>query len=568
MPGKFSRLLNSRAESVVASAMVIGTASMLSRFLGVYRDRLLSGTFGAGHELDAYYAAFRFPDFFYNLFVLGALSAGFIPVMSELLAKERGSSPEAPSWLFVQRIVTVLSAIIGVASLLLAVAAPILVPLLTPGFSAVDTATAVTMTRIMALGGPLLAASSIMGSVLQSHRRFLAFAVAPVLYNIGIIAGVLALAPAIGVVGAAWGVVFGLAMHLFVQWWAARAAGFRFRWRWEPGDREVREVVRMAVPRTLSLGMNQLNLMILTGLATTVGVGALTVFNLANNLQSFPVSLIGISFAVASFPVIADLAATGRRDELIAEIGRLTRTVLFLVVPATVLFLLLRTELVRVILGNGRFGWEDTVATATAMACFVASLFAQALLPLVARVFFSLKDVVTPLVAGVVAIVVERLLSWWFIGPSFSLGAPGLALAFSIGSAVNLVWLWWRLRTRLGSLGERHLSAAVARMVAAGLVAAVVTEATRSIVGNAFRPQSLAGALAQLAAAGTIGTAAYLFAAHMLGLEEVSSVLGQLTRRLKRLARRREVTCTVSLDGLEGQPTGECTTPRTPGDNS
>lgn len=558
MISKLRRLFGRRDDSIVASAIIIGVASMASRFLGVYRDRLLSGTFGAGHELDAYYAAFRFPDFFFNLFVLGALSAGFIPVMSGLLAVDRGERHDDPSWKFVQRLVTALAIIVGVASLILAVAAPVLVPLLTPGFSSADIATAVTMTRIMALGGPILAISSVMGSVLQSHRRFLAFALAPVLYNIGIVAGVLLFAPALGIYGAAWGVVIGLALHFLAQWLSARAAGFRFRWLWEPGNTDVREVVRLAIPRTLSLGMTQLNLMILTGVATTIGVGALAVFNLASNLQSFPVSLIGISFAVASFPIIADLAATGRKAELVTEFSKLTRTVLFLAVPATVLFLLLRAQIVRVILGSGRFDWNDTITTADAMAAFIFSLFAQALLPVIARVFFALKDVKTPLLAGVVAIVVERALAWWLIGPSFGLGTPGLALSYSAGCVVNLALLWWFLRRRLGSLGERDLMPAVMKMVAAGLAAAAVIQLAKNLLGDVERMQTVIGVFTQGAVAGLTGLVVYFTVAHFLGLAEAKTFTAACSRRLAHLAHRRPVTCTVSMDGLAGQATGEC----------
>ena len=562
MGNRLLKFLSFRANSVAVSAALIGIASMLSRFFGVYRDRLLSGTFGAGHELDAYYAAFRFPDFFFNLFVLGAIGAGFIPVMSSYLAQDRGQEgPAAPSWHFVQRLATVIGVIITATSIFCGLFAPVLVPLVTPGFTPENIRLTVTLTRIMFLGGPILALSSVMGSVLQSHRRFLAYSLAPIAYNVGIIIGTLFLGRRYGVVGAAWGVVLGIILHFFIQFIAARSLGFRFRWRWQPRDAGVREVIRLAVPRTLSLAMSQVNLIILTSVATTIGIGALAVFNLANNLQSFPVSLIGISFAVASFPVVAALAAEGRHAELVKEFSRLTRTVLYLAVPATVVFLLLRAQIVRVVLGTGRFSWNDTVMTSDAMAYFIISLFAQALIPIIARTFFALHDVKTPLVTGVIAIVVERVLAYWLV--RWGLGTPGLALAFSVGSVVNLALFWWLLRRRLGPLDERRIITALGFMSVAGLAAVAVVQASKIIIGGVVDMHSFLGVFTQGAIAGTLGLGAYFLVTLAFGMSEAKVAVGLVRRRLapavhRLRGRAKELECTVEVTTMAGQVDAQC----------
>jgi len=557
-------LLTFRARSVAASAALIAGASLLSRLLGVLRDRLLSGSFGAGRELDAYYAAFRFPDFFFNLFVLGAVGAAFIPVMSSYLAADRDrEGTDAPSWQFVQRLTTVLGVIIAVAAVVCGLAAPLLVPLLTPGFGADDLALTVRLTRVMFLAAPLLALSSVMGSVLQSHRRFLAFAFAPVAYNLGIIGGIAFLSPTLGIVGAAWGVVAGIVLHFMLQWFAARAAGFRWRWRWQPRDAGVLEMARLAVPRTLALATGQVNLMILTGQATLLGAGTLAVFSLAFNLGSFPVGLIGISFAVASFPVVADLAARGRTAELVAEFTRIARTVLFLALPATVLFLLLRAQVVRVVLGTGRFDWGDTVMTADALAFLVISVFAQSLLPLVTRTFFALRDVKTPLLVGLVSIAAERLLAYWLTSSGVLAGASGLALAYSIGGVVNLVLLWVFLRRRLGGLGEGKLIRPLTVMTVSALAAAVVVQVAKTAVGGVVDMRSFVGVFAQGAVAGTAGFVAYLAVSMAFGLSEARQMFAFGRRGFdvfgRRLRRRGPViSCGTTMAGLDGSDAPHC----------
>lgn len=563
MPRFLAKLLTFKADSIAGSAAVIAAASMVSRFLGVYRDRLLSGTFGAGAELDAYYAAFRFPDLAFNLLVLGAVGVGFIPVMSRYL-KDDGdvTGPDAPSWAFVQKLVTVLGVVLAGASVACILLAPRLVPLLTPGFTPDNLAVTVRLTRIMLLGGVLLGLSSVIGSVLQSHRRFFAYAAAPVAYNLGIIAGITLLGRRLGVEGAAWGVCLGIALHFLIQYAAARAIGFRFRWRWRPRDAGVREVVTLAVPRTVSLALSQVNLMVVTGIASTVGVGALAVFTLAYNLQSFPASLIGISFAVASFPVVAALAARGDEAGVVREFGRLARTVLYLAIPATVIFLLLRAQAVRVVLGSGQFGWDDTVRTADALACFVVGLFAQVLVPLLARTFFALRDVKTTLWVGLAAIVVERSVAALLVARG--LGEAGLALGVSVGAAVNVALLWVFLRRRLGPLEEGRTFRALVPMVFAALIAAAGIQASKLVVGGLVDMQTFLGVFTQGAVAGTVGVALYLALTRAFGLEE-ARLACDIFRRLARAAytargrrgARGKAECTVTTD-LDGDVTGEC----------
>src|SRR3989338_8752347 len=217
----FSRLWNGETESVTTAAFIVGAAALASRLVGVLRDRVLASTFGAGDVLDAYYAAFRVPDFLYNLVILGALSAAFIPVFTEYLEKRE----RREAWRLAERVLSVVGATMGVLCLVLFFAAPAVIPLTVPGFDAEKMALTVSLARIMFLSTFFLALSAVMGGVLQATRRFAAFSLAPVFYNVGIILGVLLFVPNMGPVGLAWGVVIGAILHLATQASVARKAG-------------------------------------------------------------------------------------------------------------------------------------------------------------------------------------------------------------------------------------------------------------------------------------------------------------------------------------------------------
>lgn len=525
------KLFTRATGSVTAAAAILGIASLASRLVGVIRDRLLSGTFGAGRELDAYYAAFRAPDLVYNLFVLGAITAGFIPVFTKYLEKGEGKdgalndeASELASLLF-----SMLGIILAAFAVLGIVAAPWFVPAITPGFDAEATALTVRLTRIMFLSPLFLGLSGVLGGVLQSKRRFFVYALAPILYNVGIIAGILLLAPAFGIAGVAVGVTIGAFLHLLVQLWACAALGWRFRFGWNARHDGVRAIAKMTGPRMASLAVSQINLVVLTGMASTVGAGGIAVFNLANNLQMLPVGVIGVSFAVAAFPLIAELAAKGKNEEFVAALAKTVRTILFLVVPATVAILLLRAQIVRLVLGTGNFDWKDTVDTIETLSFFSISLFAQALLPLFARAFFAFHDVATPLVLAVVSVVVERSVAWLLI--ERGMGTPGLALAYSVGCIVNLVLLWVILRLRTGGLAERAVLRSLALTSVAGLLMAGTIQFLKVAVGGAVDMRTFMGVFAQGATAGLAGIAVFVAAAYLMGSEEARDVVRMYRRK-------------------------------------
>ncbi len=436
------RLWNGETEGVATAAALISIASFASRLLGIVRDRLLATGFGAGLELDAYYAAFRLPDFLYNLLILGALSAGFIPLFTEL--RERKSLHEALK--FTGQALSLIGSCLLVACVVGIVAAPALVPWLAPGFDADKQVLTATLTRIMFLSPLFLGISAIMGGVLQSTKRFFAFAFAPICYNLGIIVGIVFLAPWLGLAGLAWGVVLGAFTHGLVQYFAVRPIG-RLSLPWPSLSPEpIRRMLRLMIPRTAGLAVAQVNLVIILFFASSLSEGSVSIFNLAGNLQSFPLGLIGISFAVAAFPVLAEAVGGKRIDVFQQTLLNAIRRILFFILPLCVVFLVLGSQIVHVVLGGGQFDPQARNATVEVFLLLTLALPAQALTQLFARAFYAFQSAWTPFIAACFSEGVTILVAWLTYR---SFGVSGLAWAVVAGSLVNITILFLLLQRRV-----------------------------------------------------------------------------------------------------------------------
>ena len=510
----FKKILGVSSTSVASAAFIIGFLSIASRLLGVVRDRILASSFGAGQTLDLYYAAFRLPDLVFNLLVLGALSAGFIPIFTKLLHNEE--NPRA-HWDLANNVFNSLFfgllIICGLGILL----APWLVEIIAPGFPQSVHGEIVLLTQIMFLSPFFIGLSSIAGSILQSFQRFLIYSLAPVLYNVGIIIGALYFAPHWGIFGLAWGVVLGSIMHFTIQLPLLFKLGFRYQWLFNWRDKALRTMYSMMTARTLGLAITQINLIVTTMIASTLAEGSLAVFNLANNLQSFPVGIFGISFAVAVFPLLSSVA-----DELFIErFSKTFRQIIFCIVPATVALIILRAQIVRVILGAGKFNWEDTIHTIDAVGFFALSLFAQATVPLLARAFYAKHDSKTPFYIGLISAVVNVALSLIW---AHNLGVAGLALAFSASTIVNFLLLFVLLRRRVGRLDEKRIIISLAKCSAAGISMALVIQAMKLLIWPYLDMTRLWGILLQGSLAGIFGLIVYFAVCSLLKSEEFNEL--------------------------------------------
>ncbi len=527
----WKKIFKQKINSITVAAVLVATSSLVSRLLGVFRDRILASQFGAGQQLDIYYAAFRIPDLLFNLVVLGALSAGFIPIFSSLVKNftnpEKADDNNA-AWQLANNVINILSLFLLIFSGLGVVFAPFLINLITPGFSPAAQLQTVMLTRIMFLSPLFLGISGVLGGMLQSFKRFLIYSVAPIFYNLGIIAGALWFSNWFGLSGLAWGVVLGAFFHMAIQIPAVYVLGFRYSFKINFKDQATLKIGKLMVPRTLSLAITQVDLMVVTIIASSLSAGSLAIFNLANNLQSFPVGIFGISFAVAAFPSLSQAASD--KEKLEDIFSTTLRQIFFFVVPATVLLITLRAQIIRVILGAGLFTWEDTILTMNTLALFSISLFAQASIPLMVRVFYAKHDSRTPFYLGIFTIALDIILCLYF---SKKFGVTGLALAYSISTIFNFLLLWTWLYFKIGSLGITKIVSSAVKFSIAAIGAGITVQFAKGLIAPMINMTKFSGVFIQLTIAAVFGLLVYLLLCYLFRSEELATFMSSIRKRSK-----------------------------------
>jgi len=530
----FKNIFRRQINSITVAATLVALSSLASRFLGVFRDHILAGEFGASTTLDIYYAAFRVPDLIYNLIILGALSAGFIPIFTSLIRDfscERGTDCDplthnGRAWDLAANVLNILSLGLIFLSIIGIIFANPLIRLITPGFSPAAQNLTAGLTRVMFLSPLFLGISGILGGILQSFKRFLMYSLAPIFYNCGIIIGALFFVNIWGAYGLAYGVVLGAFLHMLSQLPTVYHLGFRYRFRINWRDANTWLIGKMMVPRTLSLAISQINLVIITIIASGLSSGSLSIFNLANNLQSFPVGIFGISFAIAAFPALSEFAFD--REKLKANFSQTMRQILFFIIPATVIIIALRAQIVRVVLGNGRFDWADTILTMNTLGFFAISLFAQATIPLLVRVFYARHNSIIPFSIGLVTVAINTVLAL-LLAPR--IGVPGLALAFSIDTILNFLLLWIWLYFKVGDLGLKAILRAVLKFCVASVAAGLATQLSKVVISPFIDMTRFSGVFVQLTGAALAGIIAYGLFCYLLRSEELLGFLNALHHR-------------------------------------
>jgi putative peptidoglycan lipid II flippase len=275
------------------------------------------------------------------------------------------------------------------------------------------------------------------------------------------------------------------------------------------------------------LVITQVNLLIVTIFASTLASGSLAVFNLANNLQSFPVGIFGISFAIAAFPAIS--AKAFDKLVLVKYFSKTLRQIMFFIIPSTIILLFLRAQVIRLILGSGKFNWDDTVLTMNVLTLFALSLFAQASIPLIVRFFYARHDSKTPLVLGLISSAVEIVLAWYFIK---EYQVAGLALAFSIACILQFSLLVYYLRVEIGYLDGRKILKSVFKMILSAGVAIVIIQQTKTILGHWLGLDYAWEVLLQTMIPASLGLASYLITAYYLKSPELSDLLNSVKRHI------------------------------------
>lgn len=443
-------LLFKEEENILSAGMLIGISLLTSALLGLIRFRLFSHFFGAEpyfSQLGLYFAADRIPSLIFNVIVVSTLATAFIPVFTNKIreGKER-------AWVLASNTLNSMLIVFAFLSLLVFIFSMHISKAVALG--SLDNESIVFMSRllrIMIFSQLILVISSFFTSMLQSFKRFLVPALAPVLYNLGIIIFLILFAKRFGVVAPALGMVFGAFLHLLIQLYFIRSMGFRYAWIINFKDRNLIEILRLMAPRTLGLAANQLSLLVDTSLALFLGSSYVVIFNFAQRLQEVPVNFFGAAMSQAAFPIMS--ALSDNKKEFSKTVLNTFKQIMFFTLPISILFIILRIPLVRLVFGASKFSWDATISTSYALAFFSISMVFQALVYLLNRAFYSLRDTATPVKVAIISVGLNIVLAAIFI-MWLGFGIWSLSFSFSISSFINFILLFILLGKRTSGFFE------------------------------------------------------------------------------------------------------------------
>jgi putative peptidoglycan lipid II flippase len=516
---------------LVNASLILTFAALASRILGWIRLLVIGSQFGASRELDAYFAAFRIPDAIFQLVVAGALSAALIPVFQQYRA--RGQDAEA--WQLASSIINLVVIALAGLSLLMAIFAPIVVPVVAPGFDEPTTELTVRMTRVMLLSPVLIGMGAVVTGILNSHQQFAVPAIAPLLYNLAIIAAALFLAPVMGVEGLAVGVAVGSLAHLAIQLPSLARVGQRYDLTIGLGHPGVRRVAWLMGPRMLGLAAGQLNFLVSTVLASGLPEGSLTAYNYAFQLSQIPVGVVGVSIAVALFPTLSQDAALGRIGEIRRQVVTAVRVLIFVAAPLMAVMIVLREPLTAVFYQYGEFGEVATARTASTLLFFAIGLGGHVVVHVLARTFYAMQDTRTPVTWAIIAVAINVPLMAALVGP---MGVEGLALALSISALLEVLGLLWSLHRRIESVDEAAILRSLLRAAIAASAAGLLMFGGLTLVEIAIGGllDNVVGRLLILVLLSAAGGATFLVIAAALRSPELTQLRGILRRRTRRSA--------------------------------
>ncbi len=517
----------SEERNVMSHASIIAAFTILSKVLGLLRDRLFASTFGPGQTLDAYYAAFRIPDFIFNLIVLGTVSAAFVPIFLDYIAKKQTEE----AYHIANTVMNAIFLVMAGISLLAFIFAEPVMKVIAPGFKDPETvALAVHFMRIMLLSPMVFGFSSVVSGILSAYRRFAAYSLAPALYNLGIIIGIMFFVPWFGVGALAWGVVLGASLHLLAQLPTLYKIGFRWRPYLQLKSQGFRTIFKLMLPRMFGFAALQISLFVTIAVATTLPAGSTTIYSLAVNLQYFAVTIFGTSIATAVFPLLAVAASNQDEEGFRKNFSLSFRKTLFFMIPASVLLLLFRAQVVRILLGEGKNDWDAPVLTLHTLAVFSFGLFAQALMQLVTRAFYALQNTKIPVILGVICMTVNIGLSL-ILAPR--MGVPGLAWADTVADILNAALLIFLLRNMAGYLDDNNILKSTVKITAASLGMGFASYGLLYATASFLNTHTVVGIVTQAAISGLGGIIIYIALMYAMKSPELSVYAHWFSKKVK-----------------------------------
>ncbi len=499
MVKRFFSLITKEYGGVHEAAILLGFFSLVSQLLGLVRDRALVGQLGPSLELDVYYAAFRIPDIiFTSLASLVAVTA-IIPFITEKLVLQNG---EEEARRFMDRVFSSFMIVMLVVCGIIFVTMPFCVRFIAPGFSPDGQILLVAMSRIMLLSPIFLGIQNLLGSIVQMYKKFFIYALAPVFYNLGILVGVFVLYPWFGIYGLAYGVVLGALLHLAVQLPSVHELRFIPRFTFDFRFTELLRIVRIALPRTLTIAMNTFLIAFLTAIASHLQTGSISILTFALNLQSVPIMMISVSYAVASFPSLVDLYTRNKIDEFVGTVLSTIRQIIFWSLPITALFIILRAHIVRVVYGTHSLSWNDTRLTAALFAVTALAVIAHSLSLIYVRAYYASGKTAKPFIITVIGALATCGMAYFLLSISKSgdiqnmyegllrLGGIEntdiilLGIAYTFGHFVNVFLFSLLFRRDFGT----HVLSPVLKTLVVGIISSVALGVTTYGILNFMSP--------------------------------------------------------------------------------
>ncbi len=565
----FKDILNSQ-NSVKGAAVIMIVAVLLSRVLGLLRDRLLAGTFGASADLDIYYAAFRMPDLIYSIIFAGGIIVSFLPLFSDYQKNDKEEG-----WRLTNYILNLFTVLYFIFFIIFFFVSPEFISTLIGKFTPENQAKAIALTRLIFVAVFFFGLSSVFSTILNYFNRFVVYSLAPILYNLGIILGTVFLSPHFGIFGPGIGVVAGAFLHFAIQVPSAIKCGYKYMPVISLKHPALVNFFKMVIPRIVAASASQIDLLAATFVASIIGIGAISVFNLSYNLSYLPIGILGVSFATAVFPLLSKLWVSNDRHEFYNRFRETFLEVLYISFPVGILIFILRNQIVEIVYRTGKFDESAAAITAACLGLYFLSTFTQCLVPVILRGYFSIKDTLTPTLIAIVYLVLDVSLFFPFVamfggGPQFSfdffghqttIAMPaflsnntalaeatknvfgigginnfplmGLVMIFNLSSLVEFALLFIFFYRRVGDFGIRKIGISFLKIFIATVVMGFASVFALK-VSSSFFPAGFVGALLQFVLICIIAAAVYILATFVLKSPELDFLKRYLQKKINR----------------------------------
>jgi putative peptidoglycan lipid II flippase len=549
-----TKWLEKQQTSILSAAFIITIANIVSSIAGLLRERLLISSFfdsvATQQAYEAFQIAFQIPDMLFQLIVLGAVSAAFIPLFTDLRNKD-----EKKAFRFTSSVMNLLILVFIVVAVVVTIFADPLTRWRTGSeFTTEQVKIAVGLTRLMLFSQLFFAVSNFLTGMLQSYKRFIVSAVAPVFYNVGIILGVFLFKDVFGIYSAGLGVIIGAFLHMLVQLPSVKKLGFKHKFVIDFKDWSVRRLFKLMPPRVMALSVSELQNLGLGFFATTIGGLSFVVIKLGLRLMTIPIRLFGVPISQASLPFFSQETEEEERKRFSSLVVQSLHQISFFALPASVLLLILRIPIVRLVFGAQNFPWKTTVLTGKVVAILAVSVAAQAMVQLLVRAFYALKNTKTPLIITLLTVVVYFLTSVFFIyGTDY--GVLGLAWATTISAYFELILFLIFLQPKAKCFNTSAFWWPQVKMIVSSFLMAVFLYLPFRILDEVvFDTSRTLELIALTLSTGTIGMLVYIYFSYLFDVKELgylSKVFSVINKWKKILPTSKEILVGSSVDNSE-----------------